>query len=206
MPNIGLIGNIIVFVLIVLVYIAVRIQRAYGKGKYSQDVQKPRQLKSFFTKMMMIFTVFSGVIAVLGAIGGEFEMAAVFSVMSIIFLVMSYFMRRKFDMTYQETDEYFILKDGQKEYKVFYENIVYWQWGVSEIFLLDGKRSDEEYISIRFDYFNPEILLRTVAEMTFDDRFPRRDFDVYPDDSMKKKEMVHLLKHTDYYYLMEDHL
>lgn len=50
MPNIGLIGNIIVFVLIVLVYIAIRIQRKSGKGKYWQDVQKPRQLKSFFTR------------------------------------------------------------------------------------------------------------------------------------------------------------
>lgn len=70
---------------------------------------------------------------------------------------------------------------------------------------MDGTRSDEKYISIRLDCFNPEILLRTVAGMTFDDKFPRRDFDVYRDDPMKK-EMLHFLKDTGHYYLMEDHL
>lgn len=82
--------------------------------------------------MIIILTIFSGIIAALGTISGEIEMAAVFFVMFIIFLVLSYFMRRKFDMTYQETDEYFILTNRQDEYKISYDNIVYWQWGSVE--------------------------------------------------------------------------
>lgn len=106
--HLGSIQQLIILALIILVSIAIGIQRKVSKGKFKQSVQKPRQLKLFFTRVMMLLTIFSGVIAALGAINGEMEMAIVFSVMFIIFALLPYFMRRKFDMTYQETDDYFI--------------------------------------------------------------------------------------------------
>ena len=202
--HLGSIQQLIILALLIIVSIAIWVQRKVSKGKFKQNVQKPRQLKSFFTRTMMFLTIFSGVIAALGAITGELEMAIVFSVMFIIFGVLSYFMRRKFDMTYQETDDYFIFINKEEKYKVFYEDIVYWRWGINELYVLDGTRSDEKNVRIKFDYFHPEILLRTLAEMTFDDKFPRRDDDVYTEDPMKKKEMIQLLHWTDHKYLIKD--
>src|SRR5690625_1676917 len=195
---------LIVVALIFIVIIGIGIQRKLSKGKFKQNVQKPRQLKSFFTTVMMFLTIFSGIIAALGAVNGEMEMAIVFTVMFIIFAVLSYNMRRKFDMTYQETDEYFIYRDKKEEYKVLYDDIAYWEWGINEIYILDGTRADEEKVYIRLDYFHPEILIQTLAEMTFDNKFPRREYDVYPGDPMKKKEMVQFLHWTDHKYLVKD--
>lgn len=196
---------LIVLALIVSVIIAMRIQRKASKGKFKQNVQKPGFLKTFFTRVMMLLTILMGGFTVIGSIMGEMEMAIVFSVIFIIFAILTYFMRRKFDTTYQETDDYFILRKRKEEYKVFFEDITYWDWGAdSEIFILDGTKSDNEFISIRMDYFNPEFLIRTLADMTFDNKFPRREFDVYPGDSMKKKEMVQFLHWTDHKYLVKD--
>lgn len=197
-------GQIIIFVLIFLVSISILIQRKLSKGKFKQNVQKPRQLKSFFTRTMMFLTIFSGVIAALGSFNGEMEMAIVFSVLFIIFAVLSYNMRRKFDTTYQETDEYFIYRNKKEVYKVFYDDITYWQWRIKDIYIQDGTKSDEEKVYIRLDYFHPEILLRTLADMTFDDKFPQRDDDTYTEDPMRKKEMVQFLRRADYKYLIKD--
>src|SRR5699024_7778364 len=197
--------GLIVLALIILVIIAIRIQRKANKGKFKQNIQKPRFLKTFFTRVMVVLTVLMGIFAVFGGFRGDMEMTIAFFVVFIIFAVLSYFMRRKFDTTYQETNDYFILRKRKKEYKVFFKDITYWNWGADgQIFILDSTKSDNEFISIRMDYFNPEILIRTLADMTFDNEFPRREFDVYPGDPMKKKEMVQFLHWTDHKYLVKD--
>lgn len=202
--HLDLVPQLIILALIIIVSVAIWVQRKASQGKFKQNVQKPRQLKSFFTRVMMLLTILMGIFAALGAVMGELEMAIVFSVIFIMFTLFSYFMRRKFDMTYQETDDYFIFINKEDEYKVFYEDIVYWQWGINDLSVLDGTRADERNVHIRLDYFHPEILLRTLAEMTFDDKFPRRDEDVYTEDPMKKKEMIQFLHWTDYKYLIKD--
>lgn len=73
----------------------------------------------------MLLTILMGGFTVIGSIMGEMEMAIVFSVIFIIFAILTYFMGRKFDTTYQETDDYFILRKRKEEYKVFFENITY---------------------------------------------------------------------------------
>ncbi len=87
---------------------------------------------------------------------------------------------------------------------MYYEDIVYWRWGINEISVLDGTRSDEKNVHIKLDYFHPEILLKTLAEKTFADKFPRKDDDVYTEDPMKKKEMIQFLHWTNHKYLIKD--
>src|SRR5699024_12269826 len=81
---------LIVVALIFIVIIGIGIQRKLSKGKFKQNVQKPRQLKSFFTRVMMFLTIFSGIIAAFGAVNGEMEMEIVFTVMFIVFAVLFY--------------------------------------------------------------------------------------------------------------------
>ena len=203
--HLGIPGHLIMFILMGIVVIVIAVQRKRSKGKFTQNVQKPGQLKIFFTRVMVFLTIFTGIFAVIGVMTGETEMAIVFTVIFVIFLVLTYFMRRKFDMSYQETDEYFILREKKDEYKVFYEDITYWERGTAhEIFIFEGTKSAGGPLTIKLNYFNPEILLATLADMTFKDQFPRRDYDVYPGDPMKKKEMVQFLHRTDYKYLVKD--
>ncbi|WP_231634400.1 hypothetical protein [Salinicoccus sp. YB14-2] len=49
-------------------------------------------------------------------------------------------------MSYQENDEYFILKAKNKKYYVLYEYIIDWQPSYNEIKVLDESRADGKYI------------------------------------------------------------
>ena len=113
--------------------------------------------------------------------------------------------KREYDMSYQENDEYFILKAKNREYKVFYENIVDWQPGYNEIKVLDESRSDVEYVRVNFAIIKPEILLRTIVEMTFEGRFSRMD-DTVLEDSNREREIVNYLVNNGYGYLAEDYI
>ena len=130
-------------------------------------------------------------------------MGIVFGIMAIIFAVASVIIKREYDMSYQENDEYFILKAKNNEYKVIYENIVDWQPSFNEIKVLDESRSDVEYVRVNIVILKPEILLRTIGEMTFESKFPRTN-EMESGDPYREQEIMSYLIHNGYEYLTED--
>jgi len=181
------------------------IRKKLAKPEETKGVQKPGKFDSFLLKFFRVLAVFCGILTVLGIVIQEVEMAIVFGIMTLIFAVVVVFLKRAYDMTYQENTDYFILKTKGQEYKVFYENIIDWQPDLNQIFILDESRLDNEYINVNISMLKPEILLQRIAEMTFAGKFRRLDTN-HLDDPMRKNEIVNYLIENNYGYLVEDYL
>lgn len=198
--NSGILTFIIIFI---LMGFGVYLRKRFAKPKSENDVQRPGTFNIFILRFIIVLAVLCAVPAVLGLITRGFEMGIVFGIMAVVFAVAAVIVKREYDMTYQENDEYFILKAKNKEYKVFYENIIDWQPGYNEMKVLDESRSDMEYVRVNIAIIKPEILLRTIAEMTFEGMFPRMD-DLEPEDPNREYEMVNYLVDNGYGYLVEE--
>lgn len=200
--------SFIIIPIIVLTVMAIArfIRKKMAKPDYQEEVQTPGKFDNFILKFITGLTIFSGLLAILGAVIREIEMAIVFLVLTLIFLGIVLILRNAYDLSYQETDEYFILKVKNKEYKVFYENIIDWQPSLNEIKILDESRADGEYIRVNISMFKPEILLQKIVEMTFTGKFQRLDDNFVDEDPMRENEIVNYLIHSNYSYLIDDHL
>lgn len=183
-------------------------RKATQKG-YTHKVQKPGMFVTFFKRIMVGVTIICALFAALGSIMNDLEMAIVFAVVMVICSLITTAIQRKYDITYQETDEYFVLTVKDYEYKVYYNDIAHWQWGLGEISVQEESWSEHDFVTISCRLFKPEILITKVAEMTFAGKFSRRDGvyaddSVYPNDTMREKELIQCMKHDRYYYLIED--
>lgn len=201
--NSGIFTFIIIPVIVFVTFVLVRfIRHKVYKPKYEDNVQKPGRLE----RAIVAFLMFLNCIVILGAISGilmkETEMAIVFGVLALIFLISIIILQRAHNTSYQENSEYFILKSNNKEYQVFYENIIDWQPAYNEISVLDASRIDGKYIRVNIRMFKPEILLRKITDMAFDEKFKGPN----ADDPYKKAETVYYIANNGYGYLMEDYL
>lgn len=185
------------------------IHRKATQKSYTHKVQKPGMFVTFFKRVMIGVTIICALFAALGSIMNDLEMAIVFAVIMVICSLITTAIQRKYDITYQETDEYFVLTIKGYEYKVYYNDIAHWQWGPGEISVQEESWSEHDFVTISCRLFKPEILITKIAEMTFSGKFLRidgiyPDDSVYPDDSMREKELIRMTKHDGYYYLIED--
>ena len=202
--------NFFRFILIPLIVLTVSvlarfIRNKFAKPKYEDNIQKPGKFDGCLQRIIQTITVISGIFAVLGLIAGEMEMGIVFSVMTLIFLGIIFLLKREYNLTYEENEEYFVLNHKNKEHKVYYENIVDWLPSFNEISILDKTKEDQKYIKVNVAMIKPEILLRKIAEMTFDGKFPHRNhLDPNDPDPMREHEIINFLNGYDYGYLVED--
>lgn len=199
-------GGILTFIIIIILMgFGVYVRKRFAKPKSEDDVQRPGKFNIFILRFIIVLAFLCAIPAVLGLITGELEMGIVFGIMAVVFGLAAVIVKREYDISYQENDEYFILKAKNREYKVFYENIVDWQPGYNEIKVLDESRSDVEYVRVNIAIIKPEILLRTIVEMTFEGRFSRMD-DTVLEDSNREREIVNYLVNNGYGYLAEDYI
>lgn len=188
----------------IIYWLSSAVRNKLAKPKYKEDVQTPGLFDNFLLKLLTVLTVFSALLTVFGFFIQETEMTIVFLVMTVIFTVIVLFLKRQYDISYQENSEYFILKAQQKEYKVFYENIVDWQPSFNEIRILDKTKADNKYIRVNIAMLKPEILLRKIAEMTFAGKFYRLDNE-YFEDPTREYQITNFLIKNNYGYLIEDY-
>ncbi len=200
---------IISIVSLIVAYTVPRITRYYIKNykqpKYSTKLQKPGQSSIFITKVPTALLIVTGFGALMGFLTRDTEMTIVFGVLLLIISFIFFFIQRKYNMSYQEKEEYFISRVKKDEYKVYYDDIIDWQLSVHGIEVLDGTRPEQGYVNVIIGLFKPEMLLRRVAEMTFDGKFIQTD-DRKNEDPQKKTDMVNFLTIAGYDYLIRDYL
>lgn len=189
----------------IIYWLTSAIRNKLAKPQYKEEVQTPGLVDNFLLKLLTVIAVFSALLTVLGFFIQETEMAIAFLVLTVIFTVIVLFLKRQYDISYQENSKYFILKAQQKEYKVFYENIVDWQPSFNEIKILDKTKSDNKYIRVNIAMLKPEILLRKIAEMTFTGKFYSLD-DEYLEDPTREYQITNFLIENNYGYLIEDYV
>lgn len=191
-------------IIIVLSSLARVVRNKWVKPKTEGDVQKPGRFDGCLVKIIQGVTVFAAIFAVIGFIGGEMEMGIVFSVMALIFGGIVLLLKREYNISYQENNEYFVLNHKNQEYKVFYENIVDWIPSYNEISILDKTKEDQKYIRVNVSMVRPEILLSKIADMTFDGQFTQVNNPIDPNDPTREYELIHFLDRYNYGYLIEE--
>ena len=197
---------IITTVIITIIRIVIQSVRSkVYKPAIENNVQKPGTLERVIANVLLFISIFSLFFAIIGFIMAEMEMGTVFTVMSVIFISVTILIKRAHNMSYQETDTYFILQTGKQSQKVYYENIVDWEAGYNEIEVLDQMNVDGKYVRVNIKIFAPEILLRKLADMTFEGKFYQEE-QVYMNDPNRKVEFIRYLTQNKYGYLVEDYI
>lgn len=196
---------IITLTTIVISVIARYIRNKVYKPKYENGVQKPGKLEGFIITILILIATLLALMAVLGVSMKETEMAIVSGVLALFLFAIIVLLKQALKVSYQENTDYFILKSKNKEYQVFYENIVDWQPALNEIAILDKSRTDEKYVKINIKLFKPEILLRKIADRTFEGKLYSSDKD-YLEGASKETEIVCYLVNNNYGYLIKDYI
>lgn len=201
--NSGIFTFAVIPIIVLAVFISVQLlrQKIY-KPEYESAVQKPGKWERAILFVIICINIISILGTIMGILIQETEMMLVFGVMTLFFSLIILVLRRAYNTSYQENKEYFVLHTHNKKYKVFYENITDWRPSYNEIAVLDASRSDGKYIRVNLKIFKPEILLRKMADMAFEEKFPTLD----GNDPYKTAETIYYIANYGYKYLVEDYL
>ena len=130
--------------------------------------------------------------------------------MGLVFLGLTFLMgtsawlvKREYNMTYQENEEYFILKSKGKVKKVYYNEIIDWVPGYNEILLYN--KNDKKPIRVNVSIVQPEILLGYIAKKTVAGYFQILN-EINPEDPNRIKELTYFLKSYGYISIVETDL
>lgn len=189
-----------IFMLLLIINVAARV---YDFKSTHNTVESPHIVQRVGYNMMFIPTIVVGLMVLIGIIMKDTEMTIVSSVMTIIFLTLVYFTRRKFRRLYKETDEYFFLDGQYVAYQVDFEDIVDWVPFSKQIGVLDRTIENSPYICVNLKFANPEILLRKLAEMTFSGKF-NQTVDSTPEDPNREQEFIDFLQKNGYEHIIEE--
>lgn len=190
--------------IIILFILAPFVRSRLVKPKVTDGIQKPGRFDRFLVHFLTGLTVFIGLITLVGAISGESEMTLVFAIMTVIFLAITLLLKREYNMTYEENEDYFIYNHKNKVYKVYYENIEDWEPGYNEIKIADKTKPEESFVKVNIAVIKPTILLRKIADMTFAGKFEAIG-DMNHPDPKREYEIVDFLIQNNYGHLIEDY-
>ena len=191
-----IISAIIIFI---LNFIVRWFRGRYVKPTVTDGIQKPGGFDRLIIYIITGITILIGLLAMVGVVTQNTEMAVVCSVITLIFLGVNFWIRQEYNLTYEENEDYFIATIKGKEYKVYYHHIVDWQPGYNEI-LISDQTKEEEYIKVNISIFKPIILLKKIADMTFEGKFIEDDII----DATKEDELVQFYKSYNYSSLIEN--
>lgn len=202
--------NMFRFIMIPLIIILISgisrfMRKKLVKPESVDGIQSPGNFDKLIMKLMVALTIFAFVFTILGVMMREMEMAIVFLVLSLILVGIVLILRNEHNMTYEENDDFFILKAKNKHYQVYYKNIVDWHPSVNEIKILDKTRPGQKFIRVNIAMIKPEKLLRKMVEMTFNGKFSHPDF-IDPADPNRENEIVNFLIQNNYEYIVEDYV
>lgn len=205
MNNINLNFLIRPVIIIIVVLIVGYLRARLSKPKVEDNEQKPGKLQRIGLGVLITITVVFTLMMILGIVMNEFEMTLVSFVLTLVMIAISVYTKYALKTSYQENMEYLILKSKDKENKVFYKDIMDWKTSLNEIILFDRSRTDVKPIKINIVFFKPEILLRTIADMTFEGKFQNVNTNSIKNRN-REKEIVNFLSGNNYRYLIEDYI
>ena len=191
-----IISAIIIFI---LTFVVRWFRGRHVKPTVTDGIQKPGGFDRLIIYIITGITILIGLLAILGVATQNTEMAVVCSDITLIFVGVNFWIRHEYNLTYEENDEYFIATIKGKKYKVYYHHIVDWQPGYNEILIFDQTK-EEEYIKVNISIFKPIILLKKIADMTFEGKFIEDD----TKDATREYELVQFYKSYNYSFLIED--
>lgn len=203
-------SNVFRFIIIPIAIISLtvvmrKVRNKVAKPKYEDNVQTPGKFEKVILWIIRIITLFSALFTIVGFIAGETEMGLVFLGLTLLMGGSAWLVKREYNMTYQESEEYFNLNSKGKEYKVYYDEIVDWVPGHNEILLYSKNKTDKKPIRVNVSIFQPVILLENIAQMTVAGRFQTNN-EITPGDPNRVKELVHFLKSYGYVSIVENQL
>lgn len=189
-----------IFMLLLIIYLAARL---YDAKSTHRKVESPHIIQRIGYNMLFIPAGVVGLMVLIGALMRDTEMIIVSSVLTIVFLTLLYFTRRKFKRLYVERDKYFFLDGQYVAFQVEYEDIVDWIPLSKQVGVRDGTIEDNYYICINLKFAEPEILFRKLTEMTFAGKFKDTDGST-PDDPKREQELISFLEKNGYSHIVEE--
>jgi|SRR5690625_125225 len=191
--------------ILIIYWVTNTIRNKLAKPNHTKNVQTPGKFDHFLLKLLTFIAILSAIFMIIGLFIRETEMTIAFLVLTLVFLGIVWFLKSKYDISYQEDSESFLLKTKKKEVQVFYKDIIDWQPGFNEIKILDETKPNNEYIRVNIAMLSPKILLRKIVEMTFEGKFYRAEDD-YSEDPTRQYEIVNFLTSNNYGDLVEDYM
>lgn len=187
----------------ILTFIINTIGRVHAFKSAYKKIEMPSIIQRVGYNMMFIPTIVIILLTIFSLFSDDLEFLIVCSIMTVVFLIITYFTRRKFRRLYRETEEHFIMNGQYLAFQVEYDDIVDWIPLPKQIGVLDGTREDGPYLCLHYKFADLEILLRKLAEMTFAGKFPQTDENKM-DDPYREQELIdHLQKHG-YGHIIEE--
>lgn len=174
------------------------------KPNNKDGVQTPGKFDNCLLTLIKFLTIIPAGLTLIGLITKEIEMTVVGAILTVIFIGIIFILKREYAMSYQENDEFFILKAKKKEVKVFYEDIVDWQPGMNEISILDRTSDPQKYTKVNISMLKPEILLKKIAEKTFKGHFLSTDVSNLEDPN-REQELINFYRMYGYDYLLKNY-
>lgn len=172
--------------------------------KYENGIQKPGKLSGFLIKFLIFMDAFLFIMLILGIMAKKKELILVSGGLMFFIFVIIIFLNKAYNTSYQENNDFFIIKLKDKIHQVNYSDICDWKPTYNEISILDKTKDNGKFIRVNIIFFKPEILLRKVADMTFSEKFKRKD--PHSEDPKREREIVNFLRNTNYGYLIEDYI
>lgn len=173
--------------------------------KTKNGIQKPGKLTGFITKIIIFIDVIFFIMFILGIMSKETDITLVSGGVALFILALIFFLKRAYDITYQENNEYFIVSSGKTSHQIRFADIINWKSTYNEISVLDKNQTDGKFVRINMVLFKPEILLRKIADMTFDGKF-KREKETFVEDPNRELEIVNYLTNMKYGYLIKDYI
>lgn len=199
MPQYILIGMIV----FILSFVTTWARGRFVKPTVKEGVQKPGGFDRFLMWVILACAIVVGLLAFIGILSGETEMAIVTTVITLVLVAVNVWLRHEYNLTYEENEDYFIAMIKGKEYKVYYDDIEDWKPGHKEILIADKTKPDD-YVKVNISIFKPNILLRKMADKTFAGKFATPNAPANSPDPNREYELINFLKAYNYRHLVKD--
>src|SRR5699024_2448141 len=162
--------------LILIIYWVTNIIRnKLAKPNHTKNVHTPERLDHFLLLLLTFIAILSAIFMIIGLFIRETEMTIAFLVLTLVFLGIVWFLKSKYDISYQEDSESFLLKTKKIEVQVFYKDIIDWQPGFNEIKIIDETKPNNEYIRVNISMIIYKIVILKIVEMSIEGKFYRAD-------------------------------
>jgi uncharacterized membrane protein YphA (DoxX/SURF4 family) len=192
-------------IIFIIAFVTTMLRFVFQGISVKNKIEIPSKFQRFFLGVQVVLTVLMGLFTLVGLLMKNTEMTIMFFVMTVIFSVILFGIRRKFRRYYEENEESFYLNEQYMVNRIYYENITDWIPLKKRIGVVDPTQREDFYVVVNFVFHNPEILLRRLTEMTLAKKFKRKDGS-QSDDPYREQEFIDHLEKNGYGYIIEEFL
>lgn len=182
----------------ILMFVLNTVRRYLAHKSVQRKVELPSKIQRIGLKVQLFLPFITAPLAIMGFVLQDIGFAIASLVLTLAFVVITFFTYRKFKKIYEENDEYFLLNGQYFIHVVRYENIIDWVPLDKQIGVLDKTKEEDVYYCVNLNYSNPKILLEKLAEMTFSGKFNASD------DKNHEQELINFLQKHGYGNILEE--